>query len=372
MSDNETYERFVEWLKECGAYVPESEELMPLIMATFTSDEAELLTGMPFAPREVQEIAKMKRVDEERLRSKLDEMAGRGLIFRSRHADRITYRLPDTRFIYLRSIFWPGTRTDYTRGVASGVNRYFRHGFGDFWKHSATKGLRVLPIRKTIEDSRTILPYEDALEVLLNQDRIAVATCACKHRKNLDPEFPDCKHPTEVCLHFGTYADYVIGSNLGRRIDSKEAQEILNKAADAGLVHAISNWREGVDTICNCCKCCCVYFESYYVLKHSGTMNPSNYEIRTNSQTCSGCGLCVKRCHMGALRLEESPKANNKKGKIAVLEKRLCIGCGVCAHTCPTSSLMLARRDGIIEPPLDTADLKKRYRAEVQVVRAEE
>ncbi len=367
MEDKSPYERLFGWLQECGAYLPKSDELMPLIMETFTPDEAALLTDVPSTLCELHEIARAKGMDDtEELRSRLDEMATRGLIFRSRNGDRVSYRLPDTRFIYLRSIFWPGTRTDRTREVATGLNRYYRDGFGDYWKDSKTKGLRVLPIRKTIDDPRRIVRYEDAREALRSHDLIAVATCACRHRKNLDPNFPDCKHPTEVCLHFGSYADYIIGSSIGRKIDAHEAEEILAKAADSGLVHAISNWREDVDTICNCCRCCCVYFESYYVLNHAQPMNTSNYEIKTNPDTCSGCGLCVKRCHMDAIRLEDAPHANNKTGKIAVVDTSLCIGCGVCAQKCPTSSLQLSRRDEIVDPPLNTTDLKECYRRDVR------
>lgn len=370
MDHHTIYRGFVQWLERCGAYLPESDELMPLIRATFTAEEAEVLTGIPFTPCRLEEIATTKNMDAEELQSKLDEMAARGLIFRSTIGGYVTYRLADTRFIYLRSIFWPGTRTDHSRAAAMGVNRYYRDGFGDFWKHSKTKGLRVLPIRKTIDDPRKILPYEDAIAVLQNHDRIAVATCACRHRKNLDPGFPDCEHPTEVCLHFGSYADYIIGSNLGREIDATEAQDILSMAADSGLVHAVSNWLHGVDTICNCCKCCCVYFESFHVLKHSQCMNASNYEISTSPETCLGCGICVKRCHMDAIRLDSSPIATNKSGRIAAADPDLCIGCGLCVHKCPTGSLSLQRRAEIVDPPLDVDDLKMRYRRDVDAAKA--
>jgi len=86
-------------------------------------------------------------------------------------------------------------------------------------------------------------------------------------------------------------------------------------------------------------------------------------------ETCIGDGLCVKRCHMEALRLEDSPETKgritvvaaenksgkkelkNKSGKVAVLNPELCIGCGVCAYKCPTKSLVLERREVIQHPP---------------------
>jgi len=95
----------------------------------------------------------------------------------------------------------------------------------------------------------------------------------------------------------------------------------LKMAADAGLVHGISNWKEKPDTICNCCSCCCIFLESYHKLGHAKSLDPSNYVVKVNAETCRGCALCVKRCPMDALQLKVSEKARNKVG---ILGSRLC------------------------------------------------
>jgi len=69
---------------------------------------------------------------------------------------------------------------------------------------------------------------------------------------------------------------------------------------------------------------------------------------------------------MEALRLEDSPEARNKTGKVAVLDPDLCIGCGVCAYKCPTKSLTLERREVIVDPPKDVRDYMKRFMADRQ------
>ena len=86
------------------------------------------------------------------------------------------------------------------------------------------------------------------------------------------------------------------------------------------------------------------------------SLSPSSYMVTTNDETCKGCGLCAKRCPMGALRLEESDEAKNKAGKIAVLEAELCIGCGVCAYKCPTKSLVLHKRIEYEAPPVTSRE----------------
>ncbi|MBM3149821.1 MAG: 4Fe-4S dicluster domain-containing protein [Chloroflexi bacterium] len=139
-----------------------------------------------------------------------------------------------------------------------------------------------------------------------------------------------------------------------------------------------------MDTICNCCKCCCIFFEAYYKLNHSTSLTPSNYHIGTNAETCIGCGLCVKRCPMEALHLEDLPEAKgritvvpggngggqtqlkNKTGKVSVANADLCIGCGVCAYKCSTKSLTLERRVSIEHPPKTGRDYFMRYMADRQ------
>ena len=108
MDHENPYEKLIGWFRQHGAYVPESEELAPLIEACYTPDEAEFLTGMPLALTDLQDIADLKDVDEGQLVERLDELANRGLVFRSRHEGRLRYRLNPPRFVFLRSFFWPG------------------------------------------------------------------------------------------------------------------------------------------------------------------------------------------------------------------------------------------------------------------------
>jgi NAD-dependent dihydropyrimidine dehydrogenase PreA subunit len=93
-------------------------------------------------------------------------------------------------------------------------------------------------------------------------------------------------------------------------------------------------------------------------------MNHSNFEVHVNPDSCLGCGLCVKRCPMDALKLVVSSRANNKTGRVCTAQTEICIGCGLCAHKCKTESLILKRRECTEDPPANAVELKKRYAVE--------
>ena len=381
MSEKEIYRHFIDWLKQTWWGLPESDELVPLIKAAYTLEEASLLTGMPFSGKNLEELAEMKSMDPSELGQRLDMMAKKGLIFRTVRGDTIRYSLNDSFFVFYRSAFWPGRTDKASKTMAPLVNQYYYHGGWDKWKDTHLKALRVLPIQKTIEDTRKILPYEEVVKVLDQQDYFTVSICPCKHRKNIDPNSPNCEYPTEVCLHFGRLGHYIVDNDLGREITRHETEEILRQAAESGLVHGVSNMQEGPDTICNCDPCCCVMLEAFHKLKHAKGMNPSNYLVSTNHETCIGCGLCVKRCPMDAMDLKDDPKAKdritvmgnkelkNKKGKVSVANLDICIGCGVCAYKCPTKSLLLERREVTEDPPKDVREYARLVMADFTAAR---
>ena len=62
MSNKEVYECFIEWLNKAWWGLPESEHLMPSIMAFYTQEEAALLTGIPFKGKSLEELAKIKSI----------------------------------------------------------------------------------------------------------------------------------------------------------------------------------------------------------------------------------------------------------------------------------------------------------------------
>ncbi len=352
MTDQEIYKKFIEWMNNPMMEFTESEVMMPMITSYITPEEAEFLTGFPWNSKSLAELADLKDMDPAELAPKLKELCDKGLIYESIRGDSVRYRLLDAGQIFLRMPFWPGKDDEILKTMAHYANQYYMDGWMDQNKAVRHKALRSLPINKTLEDKKQILPFEDILQVVDNYEYYTVSHCPCRERHRLDPDYQDSKYPSEVCLHFDELGRYCVEHGMGREITKEETFEILKKAADAGLVHGLSNWEKNSDTICNCDPTYCTVFRPYHHLGHDKAMDPSNYRVKVSTpETCKACGLCVKRCPMDAIQLKVSAKATNKFCKVVTVDTELCIGCGVCVHKCPTQSIVLEHRDEITRPP---------------------
>jgi len=362
----EVYKNFIDWLNTSWFGLPESVHLLPAVKAAYTPQEAELLTGFPWKGIFLEDLVEIKGTTTGALQPTLDAIAAKGLIWRSLKEGRSRYSLNDAFFVFMRSLYWSTDKSDAARQAAGPLTRYYSDGFMDQFAHAHTKGLRTLPIEKTIGDSRVIVPYEDVVKVVENRQYYTVSDCPCRSRKALDPESEVCDMPMEVCLHFDDLGRYIVQNGLGREITKEETFAVLKESADAGLVHALSNWQQHPDTICNCCSCCCLFLEAFHKLNHHKSHDPSNYVVVIQPETCKACGLCVDRCPMDALALEANEKATNKKGLAPNLNPDLCLGCGVCVHKCPTDSLSLVQKQETTDPPYTLRDWMQHYTKDKQ------
>ncbi|MEW6351049.1 MAG: 4Fe-4S binding protein [Thermodesulfobacteriota bacterium] len=372
MPDTDVYERLIQRLRTWLFGLPDAEILMPLMQLRFSPAEAEFLCDFPFVPSTMEQLRQRLGLPEETLKTAIKPFMAKGLICAFEGKSGTRYAFTDQVFFLYRMPGWKGEDDQWNRSMASLANRYYVDHFGaDFMAHP-TKGLRAIPIAQTIQDTRRILPYEDVLAYVEREDYHTVSTCACRHRHNMDPAFETCSHDTETCLHFGKLGYYTVQQGMGRRIAREETLDILNKAADAGLVHGISNSKMGMDTICNCCACCCLFLEPVKMpALVQGKHQRSNYMIRHDSESCKACGLCEKRCPVNAITLKDKRPAATPEGGRKLTPKDLkevaydpdqCIGCGVCAHKCPTGSLTLMRRSEHEEDiPATLSEIGRRF-----------
>lgn len=209
---------------------------------------------------------------------------------------------------------------------------------------------RIIPIEKELTvPQEKVLPLHEASKIIDQQDIISLSECPCKLEKALldDP----CKTASDIfrCLHFGNIGRYFIEHSLGKSISKEEAIRVLKEAEEEGLVHKTFHDDFSLDknenAICNCCKCCCILFQSYYrgiFAFHTLT----SYITNLDESKCIGCGTCMEKCPIEAISLIDG-KSYHDVNK--------CIGCGVCVHHCPEHARFLTRteqREIYLPPPI--------------------
>jgi electron transport complex protein RnfB len=247
----DVYEELIEWLKQYDEGLTHSDDMVALMKARYTPEDAALLTGIPIRYNAIEDLAELKGMSVEELQPRLDALARKGVVWKVFKYGKTRYRICDTYTIFYRSVYWGGGRNSEHYTMAPFLNRTFETYFERF-ADSHTKGLRTLPIETTVGDTRGILPFEDVLKVLDDQDYFCVGNCSCKAKHNLDPDHENCSHYPyeENCVHFGNFARYMVENGHGRELSREECRDVLLRCADEGMVHGVSNWLEpAVDTI---------------------------------------------------------------------------------------------------------------------------
>lgn len=70
---------------------------------------------------------------------------------------------------------------------------------------------------------------------------------------------------------------------------------------------------------------------------------------KVNAAKCIGCGLCEKNCAHDAIHVVASDEAQNKLGRLAVIDYDRCVGCGQCVAICGTQAAeMSSEESGIV------------------------
>jgi ferredoxin len=153
-------------------------------------------------------------------------------------------------------------------------------------------------------------------------------------------------------LVFGQGTDYYLRNGLGRLIDQEEALGILKEADRAGLVLQPSNSQK-ISNICCCCGCCCAVLRTMKKHPQPAKIISSPFRVSVRAESCDGCGICLDRCQMEALRLGD--------GRV-VADWNRCIGCGLCVSTCPTEALSLVRKPSSEQPDVPETMVKSYLR----------
>lgn len=298
-----------------------------LLAKLFSPEEAELASHLRLSLETADEIAKRIGDDPERLRKLLKGMARRGLITAGKGTNSIGYKLmPFVVGIYEMQ----GETLDAE--LAELFEQYFKEGFHDMLKVEPSVH-RVIPVNESIQAGIEVHPFESAAQIVENASAWGVIDCICRKQKALIGE--PCSHPIDVCMTLSTIPGVYDNSTFVRALTKEEAVATLERAAEAGLVHSVSNNQKDVWYICNCCTCSCGVLRGISELGVLNAVAHSSFRNRVDEDLCILCGDCIDHCQFHAISLEEK----------IVIDILHCTGCGVCVHSCPEGALHLIPRE---------------------------
>ena len=336
MSNN--YEKLRAHLDELATGYPETESKVEirLLERLFSEEEAELYLQLTPFLENPKDVAKRLNRDPEELGNQMEQMAQKGLLFRKRKGESVRYAAVP----YVVGIFeFQLKRMD--EEFARDHEEYFETAFGRTIQSFKTPVLRTVPINRQLVANYPVAPFEDVLQVIENQEKIAVSPCICRKTTHLVGK--GCDKPHENCFSFGSHADYYVENGMGRYITHDEAKTIVKKNEKDGLVMQPFNSRK-IGGMCSCCGDCCGVLRSLKMHPTPAKMVQSNYFARVDEAECTGCETCLERCQMTAIDVTDG---------VAAVDLERCIGCGLCVTTCPTEAIELMKKpeDQLYEPP---------------------
>lgn len=314
-----------------------------LLAHLFTPEEAALAAELTLTLETAPQIATRLGANPRATRSLLKGMARRGLITAGRARGGLGYAsLPFVVGIYEMQ------GATLSVELAELFEAYYHEAFGQTAARQPPVH-RVIPIGESVRAEMDIAPYESAVAIVERARAWAVTDCVCRKQQALIGQ--PCAHPLDVCMMlsespgaFGDPAAPAAEAAL-RPLTLAQALATLQRAADAGLVHSVSNTREGLWYICNCCTCACGILRGLVDLGLRNVVAPSAFVSQADTDLCIACGACVERCPFGALTLDPPIRVDALR----------CAGCGVCIPVCPVSALRLEPRSaGAIASPPET------------------
>jgi Pyruvate/2-oxoacid:ferredoxin oxidoreductase delta subunit len=313
-----------------------------ILKKLFTPDDAEMVMKLKNEPEEVSAIAARIGMDEVKLTEKLEDMAKRALVFRTRSEDKVFYNAHS----FVVGIY--EFRFDH-------LDREFCEMFEEYLPQYMaplafikTKQTRTVPIKSAIAMAPQAESYNQVRELIKEEKLISLQECLCRKEQKALGNI--CRFPKYTCLGFGNFGRYYIDNGWGKQIDVDQAMKILDDAEEMGLVLTSLNTQE-LEVICCCCTCCCPSLRFTKLLRQPAAQNPPYYQSQINPNLCISCGTCIERCPMDAIKAGDDGILTTIKGR--------CIGCGVCVPTCQERAISMVPNPDKAAPPKTMTDMFK-------------
>lgn len=325
------YEELADMQVTCLSGAPEikTPEFMQILHLLYTPREARFAVQVGLIGGKLDELAERTGVEKGKLKEILHAMACKGTMWVDPVIEDPTYRsLGLVGPGIVEATLFAGVKDADTVTLAKLLSKFkhthVKYGFGN-------SGLFDLAPVWSVVDAlpEDALPSENIVEQIKQSGHWSVATCPCRLGRWLADPGQHCHHMLNTCLQLSDTSRWCVEHGLAREITCDQAIELLKKCNEDGLV--TTGYPD--ISICNCCRDCCGLFLGDYEFGLK-LLKRSNFISQIDEGTCSGCKLCVERCPVSAIEVDE----------FAVVDRGLCIGCGLCVPTCKTESVKLVRR----------------------------
>jgi ferredoxin len=307
-----------------GFPATESGVEIEILKRLFTEEEAAMYLRMSMMLETPESVAGRLKEDPAQVASLLEEMAEKGLLFRTRKGDESKYGAAP---------FVVGIYEFQLKTMDVELARLFEDFFEEAFTEQGSRQvvpMRTIPVKKSIGVSWKVTPYEDARGIIKSMERLAVADCICRVQQGLLDQ--SCDKPLEVCFLGGSHGAYYVDRGMGRWVDQEEALEILDKCEEAGLVPQPFN-AVNPGGMCNCCGDCCGMLRTLKRHPRPVEIVVTNHYAMVDQDLCVGCEVCLDRCQMDAVTMGDEGSAQVNLDR--------CIGCGLCVTTCDVEAMTL-------------------------------
>jgi len=341
MKTDELYQQLNAHLSNFIIGIPKNPGIIRILKLMFPPDEAKIALKLPMVDTKLSTLIALYP-EAANLEKTLDRMAKRGTVYANQKPGREkVYHLLTALGGWVETPFWGGKDNDLSREMAPLYTKEMRtREFSEKTAQGAPV-VRVIPVSESLDDNSEILPYDELVPKIEAAAFRAVAFCPCRHASNLMGE--GCDHTVENCLHFGSFARYMVEHDMAREISCEDTIRILEEARQEGFVHVANNMDGHLEVICNCCTCGNCYWLCTAKSINKDVLLKSNYVAMVHGDDFLLCGVCEERCPMEAIRVEGNA--------CATVDADLCIGCGACTPTCDVEAVRLVMRDTVVKPP---------------------
>jgi len=306
-----------------GFPATESGVEIEILKELFSEEDAALFSKMTGELETPQSVARRIGQPLEEVAKGLEKMAKKGLLYRIREADSVKYSaIPFIHGLLEFQALW------MPKKLVTLTGKYIREKLKE--NMAGGSGMRVLPVRESVDFKHKVASYDDACEILKKEDLIAVTDCSCRLQRKLFDRA--CDSPMEACIMVGPMAQYYIENKMGRQITLDEAMKIIEEAHAAGLVTQTQSVTRPF-MICNCCKCCCGFLGAVRRTPKPAQLVISNHMAVIDPEKCSGCEACISHCQIQAIAMNAED--------VAEINYDRCIGCGLCISSCPEDALSI-------------------------------